>query len=109
MATQSKKQRIMDHILGTVFELKANSPVHKALEHNMYVSTEDIISAPDETLNELTYPDDKNKKVEIPKNGSGLLITFKQFVIHHNNIGQPFTKDTWENITQDEFDDFQVS
>ena len=83
----------MDHLLGVVFDSKLDTPVAKALEHNGYVAPENFLMEGDETLDALTYEDDKGKFVEISKQGAGLLRTFKQFVAHHNTQGPPFEED----------------
>ena len=35
-----------------------DSPIHRALAHNGYVKLQDFIMEPDETLDQLQYPDD---------------------------------------------------
>src|SRR5687768_4594909 len=109
MTTQSKAQLIMDHLLGVVFDSKPDTPVAKALEYNGYVAPEDFLMERDETLDALTYEDDKEKFVEISKQGAGLLKTFKQFVAHHNTQGPPFEEDDWIKITWADFDKYRSS
>src|SRR5688500_1393150 len=106
MTTQSKAQLIMDHLLGVVFDSKPDTPIAKALEYNGYVAPEDFLMEKDDTLEALTYEDDKGF-VEISKQVAGLLKTFKQFVAHHNTQGPPFKEDDWIKITRVEFHRFR--
>ena len=90
MTTRSKAQQIMDHLIGVVLASADDTPVAKALDFNGYVAPEDFLMETDETLDKLTYTDDKGAFVEISKQGFGLLKTFKQFVAHHNLQNPPY-------------------
>jgi hypothetical protein len=98
----------MDHILENVFDLSPDSPLHKALDSNMYVAPEDFLMEKDKDLEDLNYQDG-GKSVKLQKGGVGLLKTFKQFVAYHNNQGQPIGENDWVNITCSEFNTFCIS
>ena len=100
-------QPSMKHVLEVVFALSPDSPVHRAMECNMYTISEDFIMETDETINDLIFKGNDKKNVKIPKaGGASLLKTFKQFVAHQVLQGIPFGPSDWLTITRDEFNIF---
>ena len=83
----------MDHLIGVMFASGDDTPVAKALDSNGYVAPEDFLMETDETLEQLTYTDDKGNVKKVSKQSSGLLKTFKQFVMHHSTQGQRYEED----------------
>ena len=49
----SAMQPSMKHVLEVVFALPPDSPVHRAMEANMYTTPEDFIMETDETIDDL--------------------------------------------------------
>lgn len=107
MTTRSKAQQIMDHLFGIVFASADDTPVAKALDFNEYVSSEDFLMEIDKMMDKLAYTDDKGVFVEISKQGSGLLKTFKQFVAYHNTQNPLYEDSDWIKITRAEFNKFR--
>ena len=99
----------MDHVLQVVFNLKPDSILERALEHELYVSPEAFISEPDETLTDLKYPDDTGAIKPLPSGASGLLKSFKRFVAHLVLQGATIDDNFWTNITKREYDTFRIS
>ena len=98
----------MEHILEVIFALQKNSPLHKALEENMYVMPEDFIMEMDETLEDLMYKDDSGTLVKIPKHGAGLLKTFKWYIAYLSMQGQIIEEKEWVNLTYLNFNLFRT-
>ncbi|HEY9711417.1 MAG TPA: hypothetical protein V6D48_24635 [Oculatellaceae cyanobacterium] len=84
-----KAKSNMDLILENIFGLPADSSLHKALSLNGYIIPEDFLMEKDETINELEYDKDDGTTARIPKGNAGMLKTFKQYVSHLHNTGQP--------------------
>ncbi len=61
MTTRSKAQQIINHLIGVVFASGDDTPVAKALDSNGYVAPEDFLMETDETLEQLTYTDEKRE------------------------------------------------
>ena len=97
--TMSAMQPSMKHVLEVVFALPSDSPVHRAMEANMYTTPEDFIMETDETIDDLILKVDDKKNVKLPKAGAGLLKTFKHFVAHQVLQGIPFGPSDWLTIT----------
>ena len=57
----------------------------------------------------LQYLDSLDNLVLLPQGNAGLLKTFKAFVMHHANTGNPISDSNWITITPDEFDAFHIS
>ena len=104
--TKSMKKDIVKHILEGVFDLAADSELHRALSQNNLFTPESMLSFPDDDYNVLDY-EDTNKKVCTLKKGTvGLVKSFKAYVAYRNAIGQPIEDADWMQLTQDEFDKF---
>ena len=106
MTTRSQARSAMAHILEVVFALQADSPLHKALNENGYVTPEDFVMELDSNIDSLEYTDDKSNPVVIPKGMAGLLKTFKQFVSYQNSLNQQIVD--WSTVTRDEFNAFRI-
>ena len=106
MTTRTQAQITMQHVLEVVLHMPPDSPPHKALAHNGYVKPQDFIMEPDETLDQLQYPDDTGALITLVKGHAGKLKIFKQFVQHYSNQGNPIGTNNWISLTMSEFDDF---
>ena len=100
----------LEHILEVVFGLKPDSPLHRALELNAYMSPEDLLMETDENLYDLKYPDDKNKNVPLIKGYASMVRIFKQFVAYQVAQGAIIAaKIDWRTITKEQFDEFRIT
>ena len=106
MTTQTQAKLIMDHILQTVFQLPADSPLEKAPKHNGYVAPEDFLMETDEILDDLDYPNDAGAMVKIIKGNAGMLKTFKQYAAHQAQQGTPIVDNERLDITRKAFNIF---
>ena len=104
-----QKQLIMDHILQVIFGLAPDSPVERVLNHNGYVSPEDLLMETDDMQDYLKYPNDAKALVKIPKGNAGMLKSFKQYVASQSQKGTPIDSGDWMNITRKEFNNFRIS
>ena len=102
-------QPAMQHILEVVFALPVDSPLHRAMEANMYTNPEDLLMEDNDTLDNLTFKGDDKKLAKIPKGGAGLLKALKQYVAHQLNQGIAFGPNDWISITKEQFDKFRIS
>src|SRR5687767_14772099 len=100
MTTLSKD---MEHILEEVFALPANSPLHKVLIYNGYGEPLDFTTEPDETLEELDYPDNAGAQAKITKESAGLFKSLKHFVAHQSSQGIKYCENYWTRVTQAQF------
>ena len=106
--TKQMKKDIVKHILEVVFDLPADSELHKALSRNNLFSLHSMLQLDDFECDDLEYEDNNQKTVKIKKGTAGLLKSFKAYVAYHNAIGQQIEDSDWKKITQDEFDQFWV-
>jgi hypothetical protein len=106
MTSTPSLQPAVKHILEVVFALPLDSPLHRAMEANMYTNSEDILMEANDVIDDLTFKGDDKKLIKIPKGGAGLLKTLKQFVAHQQNQGTPLSPSDWINITKAQFDQF---
>ena len=98
----------LEHILEVVFGLKPDSPLHRALESNAYMSPEDLLMETDENLYNLKYPDEK-KKVPLETGYASMVRIFKQFVQYKVAQGDiTAANNDWRAITKAQFDEFRL-
>ena len=106
--TKQTNKAIVKHILEVVFDLPADSELHKALSQNNLFSLPSILAFDDADYDSLQL-EENNKKITIRKGSASLIKSFKAFVAYQNAIGQLFQNGDWLNITQDDFDNFKIS
>jgi len=109
--THQQKQDAIKHILEIVFDLPPDSNVHKAIKQNDILSPFDLVAMPEVEYELLEYKADPKDTDTIPlsKGNSGLLKSFKKFVLFKASQGAPIEDDAWTKITADEFNKFRVS
>ena len=105
--TKQTNKAIVKHILEVVFDLPADSELHKVLSQNNLFSLPSILAYDDANFDNLQF-EENNKKTTIRKGTAGMIRSFKAFVAYQNAIGQPFQNGDWLNITQDNFDNFRI-
>ncbi len=105
--TKQKNKDIIKHILENVFDLQADSELHKALSQNSLFNVASFLAFDDKDYDTLEY-EKNNQRTTIKKGIAGLAKSFKAYVAYRNAIGQPFEDDNWLQITQTEFDNFKI-
>lgn len=107
--TRDQAKAAMTYILETIFNLNADSILHKSLERAAITSPLDLITMREVEYELLDYEDSQKAILTIPRGYSGLLRAFKAFISYQVSKGISIDDNTWTTITPDEFNSFRVS
>ena len=84
--TKQTNKAIVKHILEVVFDLPADSELHKALSQNNLFFLPSILAFDDSNYDNLQF-EENNMKTTIRKGTAGMIRSFKAFVAYQNAIG----------------------
>ena len=105
--TREQGQTALDHVVGTVLDSPATSPLAKALAHRGIKDIRDLILLDRADIDALEYEDDGTIHL-VPLGYQVRLRAFMFFIEHRTLSGNPINL-AWTAITQDEFDEYRVS
>ena len=107
--TRAEKTAAMKHIVETVLDEAADSPVAKSLIKNRIKSPHDLLSIDDTAIDTFQYDDASGNSQPLALGERGLLTSFKAFVLFRGTGNNPITDADWTSITQEEYDNFRIS
>ena len=108
--TRTEGKAVFDHIVDVVLDRYGSVDLKSALIHEGFVDVFHLLSMDDATIESLEYidPNDAAKKLMIKKSDKGMLRTFKAFVNHRIDSGNPIKDEDWLNLTVADFDAYRV-
>ena len=103
----------LDYILTTVLGQKADSPIHKSLSRAGIDNVPGIMSLAEQHIKNLKYKKDsalgKAVLTGLPNGHLQRLICFKAYIQMKLKAGVMVHEDWQNNVTKDEFQEFQVT
>ena len=98
-------QDTLVHVLKNIFQVCDDHPLALALREHGYNMIHDILDAPHEDIESLTYMDDQGNVIPLPLSYHFLVYIFILYSKHHQKEGDPIG-DKWATICAQEFNNF---
>ena len=110
--TRAQSQAALQHILKDVLAQQDTSPLVLSIKEEGITSIEDLINLSHPDIDSLVYTvpegDEKGQTKDVPNAPKRLLMVFLDYVRYRVYKQEPIT-DSWDIITQEEFQNFRVS
>jgi hypothetical protein len=108
MLTREQGKNALTHIVSTVFQLRVDSLLSRALDKDGVIVADDFLTLSDNEIESLTYDDEQGTETTLPRSFKMLLRIFQRYYDHLDNKGEPIG-DSWTSIMAQEFGAYRIS